>query len=285
MRLRALAKQILPPVLASALRPWLELARNRGRWEWEYLPDASVRETGVGWNAAGVVATEVEKWDAFRAAVAGTGPLGIAHEAPLPFRQDAGAHDTVMAFGYVLARAARARDRVSLLDWGGGLGHHYLFARALLPEVEVEYHCKEVPLLCSAGRELLPNVVFHEQEETALARRYHLVMASAALQYAPDWEALLGRLGASTSEFLYVTRLPIAHRAPTFQVLQRAWRYGYATEYAGWVVNRQELLAHAEAVGLTLLREFLVQERPLVRGAPEPVEYRGFLFRAPDEPR
>src|SRR6266545_2849798 len=42
-----------------------------------------------------------------------------------------------MAYGYVLALAAWKKDRVSLLDWGGGLGHYNLISQALLPLVEI----------------------------------------------------------------------------------------------------------------------------------------------------
>jgi hypothetical protein len=33
------------------------------------------------------------------------------------------AHNAAMTLGYVLARAASATGTLSVLDWGGGLGH------------------------------------------------------------------------------------------------------------------------------------------------------------------
>jgi hypothetical protein len=62
-------------------------------------------------------------------------------------------------------------------------------------------------------------------------------------------------------------------------VVQRPHGCGYLTEYQGWFLNRDQLLTTAAGCGLALRREFLIDERPPVPGAPEPAEYRGFLFQ------
>lgn len=82
-----------------------------------------------------------------------------------------------------------------------------------------------------------------------------------------------------SQDYLYVTRLPIVSKAPSFVVVQRPWPFGYETEFLGWFLNRGELLECARDSGLELTREFLIQEMPVVKGAPEQGEYRGFLFR------
>ncbi len=87
-----------------------------------------------------------------------------------------------------------------------------------------------------------------------------------------------GRFVRQTDRYLYVTRQPFVETAGSFVVVQRPYRYGYMTEYPGWFLNRGEFLAETRALGLTLVREFLVAERPMVPGAPEQAEYRGFLF-------
>jgi putative methyltransferase (TIGR04325 family) len=169
---------------------------------------------------------------------------------------------------------------VSILDWGGGLGHYEPLSRALLPGVELEFHCKEVPALVERARELLPHVSFHA-DRSCLDRRYDLVLASGSLQYGEDWRTLLADLAGAAAGHLFVTRLPVALAAPSFVVLQRAHRYGYDTEYLGWVVSREELLDEAGSRGLSLVREFLLSAWLSAEGAPEdPVEHRGYLFAA-----
>jgi putative methyltransferase (TIGR04325 family) len=187
-----------------------------------------------------------------------------------------------MSFGYVLARVAHGQGRLSMLDWGGGIGHYCIYARALLPEAELEYHCRDLSLLTTGGRQVLPDATFYDTDETALARTYDLVLASASLHYSRDWRGTLARLASVTDHYLYVTRQPFVQRVPSFVVVQRPYRHGYQTEYPGWFLNRHEFLEEAHALGLQLTREFLIAERPIVPDAPEQADYRGFLFTSPN---
>jgi putative methyltransferase (TIGR04325 family) len=178
----------------------------------------------------------------------------------------------------VLALAAHRRKRISVLDWGGGLGHYYALARSVLPAVELEYHVKETAPVSARGREVLPEVEFGE-DDSCLERRYDLVLASSSLQYEPDWRSLVDRLAGAAERYLYLARVPVALESRSFVVLQRAYAYGYQTEYLGWVVSRSELLGAAAATGLSLAREFLLEARFSAAGAPEdPVAHRSFLF-------
>ena len=169
---------------------------------------------------------------------------------------------------------------MSVLDWGGGVGLFYLLSRALLPdEVELDYHCKDLPALCSYGREALPQAHFHE-DESCLERRYDLVLASSSLQYSENWSEVLQRLAGAAGSYLYLARVPVVLKCPSFVVLQRAYRYGLGTEFLSWVFNRDELLEAASRSGTKLVREFVFGEKSAIRGTPEQDETRGFLFRA-----
>jgi putative methyltransferase (TIGR04325 family) len=225
------------------------------------------------------VAEQRRKWPDFVAAVSGAAPLGVHYEASEVDPGDYAAHNTVVSFGYALALSSRGQDRVSLLDWGGGIGHYRLLAQALLPGVTIDYTCKEVPKLAAAGRELHPDAEFVDADDV-LERRFDFVLASGSLQYERDWERLLRRFAASAERGVYVARLPVTLGTPSFVVLQRAHAHGYGTEYLGWVLARTELLAAAERAGLELVREFLVSAWFDAAGAPErPTGHRSFLFR------
>jgi putative methyltransferase (TIGR04325 family) len=231
-----------------------------------------------GWNSQAVAEAQRRKWAEYVASISGTGPLGVSHEGK-PSEPDTSAHNTLLSYGYSLARAAHQKQRLALLDWGGGVGHYLPLSRVLVPDVAIDYHCRDLPELCRVGRELQPGAVFHETAESALARGYDFVVASSSLQYSEDWQTTAAQLARVTQGFLFVTRTPIVHAAASFVVVQRPWRHGYDTEYPGWFLNRQELVDHLVACGLGLVREFLIQERPRVREAPEQCEYRGFLFQ------
>ena len=228
-----------------------------------------------------MVATQLAGWPAFVQSVEAPAPFGVSNEAVNMTELDFGFHNTVMSFGYVLARTGHGRSRLSILDWGGGIGHYYLYARALLPEVELDYHCRDLPRFATAGRGVLPRATFHDRDETALSQAYDLVLASSSLHYSKDWRADLAKLASVSGGYLYVTRQPFVDTASSFVVVQRPHRYGYLTEYPGWFLNRGEFLTAADELGLELLREFLIAERPVVPGAPEQADYRGFLFAAP----
>jgi putative methyltransferase (TIGR04325 family) len=175
----------------------------------------------------------------------------------------------------------RASGSVCLIGGGGGreLGHYYVYARALFPELSFDFTIKDLPGLCAAGAPLLPDATFVDDEHKALSRRYDLVFASSSLHYTRDHYGLLGRLCDSTNEWLMITRTPIVERNDDFVVVQRPYMYGYMTEYPGWFMNRTRLFEFMNKRGFSLERQFLVAEQPNVPNSPEPAHYYGFLFR------
>lgn len=278
MRIRRLVRDLLPPLLIRGLKRVLGASVRAP--EWEYVgrswPSADPRSTG--WDVESVVETQRRRLAAFREALGSTSALGASHEGNGVARPDYGAHNTYMTFAYVVARASRGNS-LSMLDWGGGLGQYYLVARALFPDLALEYHCVDLPKACLQGSELIPEVSFHEPDDAPLSRRFDLVLSSSSLQYVADWKPLASALADAAGRFLLITRLPVACEGDSFVVVQRPAAHGYETEYIGWVVRRDELVEVVEARGLHLDREFLVAEEPTVVGASEQPQYRGFLFR------
>lgn len=239
--------------------------------EWEYVA-VGWDHPAKGWDEASVAEGYIRKWPDFLAAIEAPQPLGVHHETAEVLTGDLGAHNMLVSFAYVAALAGRGVDRLSVLDWGGGLGHYEALTRATVPGLELDWHVKETHAVAARGR---AGVTFHD-DESCLDRTYDLVLASSSLQYAPDWRGLLGKLAGATERYLYIARVPVALSAPSFVVIQRPYVHGYETEYLGWVLNRGELLA---AAGLPLAREFLVEMPFSAAGAPEdPVAHRSFLF-------
>jgi putative methyltransferase (TIGR04325 family) len=301
-RVKAVLKQVLPPVVVEAAKFVRDraLARQRGhddesvsppmskrgsgaaaeRPEWEAVPDSEAVWTAhQGWSHQSIADTQRKKWPAFLASIEGTRPFGWSHEAPPGVPLDVSAHNTIITFGHVLGRAATARTRIGILDWGGGVGHYYSYARRLRPDLELDYVVKDLGPLCEVGREVLPEVTFMTDETEALSRNYDLVFASSSLQYSRDLYGVLGRLCDAAAGWLMVTRSPFVDRHDDFVVVQRPHRYGYLTEYPAWFINRHRFIAAVEARGFGLDREFMLGERPYVANAPEQCLYRGFLFK------
>jgi len=264
--------------MVEKLRPLFPEAQLSGsvrdssaRTTWEYRPGGWVDgdPTLTGWDVDSVVSARRGDWPSVMAPLLSSAPFGEGHD-----------HNNAMSFAYALGFAARGRERLSVLDWGGALGAYYMTACALYPDLSLEYCCREVPLMAAAGRELNPEVRFVATDEEALGKRYDFVLASSVIQYDRDWRGLIARLAQATAGYLFVTRTPILEQAPSFVVVQRVPAYGAA--YQSWFVNRDELQEAYAAAGLELVREFSVLESFPVPGAPETGQARGFLLRRQD---
>jgi len=288
MNKKELIKLFVPPVLLELAKRIRSLHQTSASQkdaptfiEWEYIPEgwayARTHQEVKGWNVQDVLETYKQKWPRFVEMVQGTGPLGVAHESVLVSNTDINSHNTMMAFAYALALATRHKDSLSMLDWGGGIGHYYLLAQALLPDLHIEYHCKDVPLLADYGAHLFPDQHFYA-DDSCFERTYEFVMASTSMHYTEDWQNLLADLVHVTKRYLYIAHLPVVLRKPSFVFIQRPYAYGYNTEYLGWCLNRDEFIKHAEKVGTKLIREFIYGYKPPIYKAPEQNEYRGYLF-------
>ena len=250
-RARERARRLIPPALLDALRAW------RGGWRhaqggWPDDPPEA------GWNAPSVADSYESRTDLLATAAT-----------------DAAVHNTIMCFAHAVARAAWSRPALRVLDYGGGTGAYFDVARSLFPDLDLHYTCLDLPHVNAVGRRLRPNVHFVDSPHEAFNSSYDLVFASGSMHYSRDWRETSRLLAGCTSAFAYFTRIPIVAVAPSFVVNQRA----YGTEYPGWFLNRGEFLSACAGVGLHLEHEFWLDERPVVRDAPEQAEYRGYLFR------
>lgn len=285
---RSVIKCLTPPILIDLTRRWRSSTTVTTTdevcdpVEWEYVAAGWQAERVdpriKGWNVDSVLRAYLKNWRAFIKQLEGALPLGVSLEADIPSQADLAAHNTIMSYAYALAYSTRHQNSISMLDWGGGLGNYYLISRALIPDLEIYYHCKDVPVLASHGNQLLPEAHFHT-DDGCLKRSYDFVLASGSLHYSEDWRATLTALAHATAGHIFITRFPIVQRAPSYVFVQRPYQYGYDTEYLGWCLNRMEFLQAARDAGLDLIREFIIGEQPPIKGALGTCEYRGFLFR------
>jgi putative methyltransferase (TIGR04325 family) len=262
----------------SALVPYAEYVPEG----WSYAETDSSIVSGYASGEA-QLGSHIERWSRYVSAVAGPGPIGVNHELPLPSgaplrTDDLIAHNTLVSFAYVLALAARGKPTISMLDWGGAIGHYCVLGRAVLPFVELDYSCRDAPELCAYGRAAIPDATFYESDEESFVRTYDLVVVSSSLAWNEDWRGTLGKLAAAATEYVYVARLPVTDE-PAFVVVHRTYSSGSSLGSLGWVLSKPEFLTAASGSSLRLMREFISGEGLDVRHAPSPIRIRGFLFR------
>jgi putative methyltransferase (TIGR04325 family) len=261
---------ITPPYVRAAAR------RIRGKkpWHaWEYLGTEWVDDGEEGWSSTSVADHYAQKLPTFRSAIEAPNCIGVPTEALLACEPGAYDQNIALEYAYAVTRAAGGRDRLSILDWGGGFGYMAIVVRELFPDLDVDFHVKEVPSTAEAARRHVADVTFWD-DDSCLARSYDLVSACGSFQYSPDWRAQLGRFGAA-APFVLLTRTPVAITARSFLVRQQA----YGTSYVGWVFSRSELLNAARHAGLSLVRELQEGFSAGVPGAPARDEHHGYLFR------
>jgi putative methyltransferase (TIGR04325 family) len=180
-----------------------------------------------------------------------------------------------LAYGYVIALAARRPQPLRVLDYGGNLGDYYWIAKSFVPGIELEYHCKELPAVAAAGRELNPDISWHV-DDGCLAQTYDVVMFSSSLQCVGDWRAILRRGARAARGFLFLSDVATVRHVPTF----------FARHHSGAVsnlqqhLNRAEIISLVESEGLRLVREFDMGPHPEVEHAPEQPVSMGWLFSA-----
>jgi putative methyltransferase (TIGR04325 family) len=276
VKVKNFVKLFLPPILLEFERyvvnklgehPWLEYAP--AGWN-TVLPHIE----NIGWNSIPAVETEKTKWQAFCANLEGTSSLAFAHEHTDLSAMCVSFHNINLTYAYVLALAAYRKETVSVLDWGGSLGHYYMMGKAVLPDVKIDFHCKEVPLLAELGKQVNPQVHWYS-DESCLARTYDLVMLNGVLQYIQDWPETLRRISPAVKRYLFFGLLPLVERGSGFVALQRH----YGAEMLHEQFNRRALLEVIEGTGLCLKREFVTGYRPSIKNAPEQCELRSWLFK------
>ena len=283
-RLDSILKLFIPPIVINGARTFQNLFKKPnlysiGFHSLEYTPDGwqtKLKNTqNKGWNVNSVIDTEKAKWDIFCQNLKGSGPLGFSHEHTDPFViRNPNFHNVHISYAYVLALAAHKKDSISVLDWGGALGHYYLVGKAVLPNLDIDFHVKEVPLMAKAGEQLNPEVHWYD-DETCLEREYDLVMMTGSIPYMEDWADVLHRIARSIKKYLFVSRLPVVQNSPSFVAIQRL----YNSQMLHQLINQTEFLETVKETGLSLVREFVVGDRPYIKGAPEQCEVRGWLFK------
>lgn len=272
MTAKRVLKSIVPPLLWNIGRDFKgRLLRSADHFR--YAPQGWSTHLPEG-------ATSQSYWATFLARERSACQTLIARVEAREPRSTADADDDLKQaiFGYVLALTARQKPQITVLDYGGSLGEYYWIGRALVPGVDLDYHCRELPEVAGVGRQVTPAVTWHT-DDACLAQPHDLVMFSSSLQYLQDWQDILCRAAQTARSYLFLSDVPTVRDVPTY----------VATEHSAGVTNLHyqfngaEIIDTGRRAGLRLVREFAMAPHPWVVNAPEQPTRVGWLFqRNPD---
>lgn len=282
--LKRIARFVLPPILMSLFRITWQLVLVRGRKNantLEYAPNGwnTPLPEGSGWNSERAVSAGINEWNSFVRNLQDPLPLGFYFENDgAKETRNLFAHNDHMTYAYVLALSAHKKDVVSVLDWGGGSGYYCQIGKAVLPGVALDYHCMEVPLLVELGKQINPEVQWHD-DLSCLEQEYDLIVVNGSLQYFQDWTGILQQLARvlKPAGYFYLTYVPVIEKHPTFVAVQQIYR----TKMLHLQFNRDKLLQTITGAGLNLMREFLINGSVPVKNAPEQFVLSSWLFQKP----
>ena len=268
-------KLFIPPVFSHL---WRKIRPRRIRGHLIFAPDGSntqIKASEKGWDSEYIVADMEREIDSFARRCRGAGPLSFTHlssesKSENPLRL----HNLHMTWAYVIALASRNKEAISILDWGGGLGHFYQLARAVLSEDALDYHCKEIPSTVNVGRRINSAVTWYD-DEACLVRTFDLILVSGSLQYMENWAGFLGKLAAIADDYLLLLRTPVVDEGDGFYAIQRIGE----TELLHQLFSEPEILAVMDDFGFSLVREFFDGSRLRIVQAEIECELKGRLFQ------
>jgi putative methyltransferase (TIGR04325 family) len=151
----------------------------------------------------------------------------------------------------VLAAALLGRQsRVSVLDFGGGLGTGFMVLEKALGEAakRVDYSVVEVGSICCAGEGLFAGKMgpaFHR--DLPAAARFDIVHAASVMQYIENWQSVVARLADYGARFLLFEDMYIGD----FQTYATLQNY-YGSRIRHWCLNADEFVMQVETSGYKL---------------------------------
>ncbi len=161
-------------------------------------------------------------------------------------------HQWITQFAYVASRAAEGREKLNVLDFGGGFGTHALVLKRMLPNLRIDYTVCDFPEYSHTSATISQDVRFINDLNQA-DPSYPLVYASSSIQYTKDWRSLVKELCKLSKSYLYISRTPFIFNSASFIVLQKA----YGSEFAGWIFNYRDFVDEIHKHDM-LLREVFI---------------------------
>lgn len=247
---------MLPPLTGAAGVPDLSSSRLRAfvppaaRHVANRLVGALIRYRGpyADWNAALAATAGYDSADILDR-VAHATELVLRGEAT--YEQDGIAQHDVPgpshALSALLLAAALDQGTLSVVDYGGGLGSHYLRWRPWLARLgTLHWHVVEQSSFVAAGQSLFAedaSISFATGVDRGSKPTPNVVLASSVLQYLPQPMEVLEELLSLEARIVIIDRTPFSRDDRRYVCSQHVPRRMGSASYPLWVLSRDEIHA------------------------------------------
>lgn len=205
-------------------------------WEGVYPSFREVPAGGDGFSSRSWSEKSVARLRELRAPEAAAVPQAVAYSSTL--------------LHAVAALSLAEKPRLTVLDFGGGLGLTYAsLLKAAGDPKGLEYHVVENAEVCAEARREFSGdarVSFHDSLPSL--KGVDLVHAQSSLQYVEDWKGMIGRLAAYGARRMILTDVP----AGEFATYASGQNY-YGSRIPCWFFNAAEFAAALESWGYRVI--------------------------------
>jgi|LauGreDrversion4_2_1035121.scaffolds.fasta_scaffold451466_2 putative methyltransferase (TIGR04325 family) len=148
----------------------------------------------------------------------------------------------------IIALLLKIHTKISILDFGGGLGIGYMsLVESLGSDVSrIEYTILELEEVCDHGESLLGKKVRYTS--TFPKEQFDLVLAASSLQYVEDWRNALREMTFTGTQYILLSDV-FAGRINPFVTLQNY----YGSKIPQWFLNFEELVQELDQLGYELI--------------------------------
>lgn len=275
MKARAVARQLLPPVVARALR---SLAGS------DAPAQRPVSRSYPSWDAAAAASQGYDAEDILARTEAAT-QLVLSGQAA--FERDTVAFAqmeppfAILAGLLHAAADTRSPGSLNVLDFGGSLGSTYRQCRGFLDGfAPLHWSVVEQAHVALAGRARYATgeLSFHSTiADAAATHPPAVVLASSSIQYLREPHAVLAELARTPAHHFLIDRTPLVDAAADRVVAQQVPPEIYPGSYPCWILSRDRVLDSIGA-GWDVLADYACADAPLRTDARD-VPWRGLLLR------
>jgi putative methyltransferase (TIGR04325 family) len=170
-------------------------------------------------------------------------------------------------------------ERISITDFGGGMGNHYFALRKFLPVRDLTWQVLELPQMVSYAKEKnMESSELKFQDSLEEFRNTNIALASSSIQYCEKPNEIILNL-AKKAHFVILDRLPLCENLESDRLtIQRVNPSIYAASYPAWFLSERKFNNSCQEYGLELILRWDVPEDKVFLDGNE-IIYSGLLYK------